>query len=102
MKVSSNNPIQIVDPRLKAESPANKVEFPSNGSNGYNLTTVSISGKAGEAAQIRDGVERSPEIRMELVNKIKAEVDAGNYQRPASAVAEKLITESLFDSLYHS
>ncbi|MCL4236088.1 MAG: flagellar biosynthesis anti-sigma factor FlgM, partial [Deltaproteobacteria bacterium] len=36
----------------------------------------------------------------EKVAQIKAEVEAGRYQRPAADIAEKMITGSLQESLY--
>jgi flagellar biosynthesis anti-sigma factor FlgM len=61
---------------------------------------VSISPSAVNMKQFEAEVKDAPEVRMDLVNRIKAEIEAGTYQRPAEKVAEAMIQSSLVESLY--
>lgn len=61
---------------------------------------VSLSADAASIRQLSSDVQAPPEPRMDLVNSIKAEVEAGTYQRSSQQVAESMLTSSLVESLY--
>lgn len=61
---------------------------------------ASISKEALNIQKIEKEVQDVPDVRTDVVDRIKAEVDAGTYRRQADQVAETLLTSSLIDSLY--
>ena len=58
---------------------------------------VHVSKKAQEATVLRAKVRQAPEVRIDLVNKIKAQVDAGTYNVSPEKVAEKLLKSKVLD-----
>jgi negative regulator of flagellin synthesis FlgM len=58
---------------------------------------VSVSKKAQEATALRAKVRQAPEVRMDLVNKLKAQVEAGTYNVSPEKVAEKLLKSKVLD-----
>ena len=52
---------------------------------------LSSTGKAIAAFQSNN--DNAPDVRMELVNKIKLEVESGTYDRPAKEIAAKMIND---------
>lgn len=99
MKVQGGNHPINVDPRLtSAAGAANDAtkEVPKADP----AAKLSVSKSAASLSGVREELERIPEIRAEKVAQIKAEVEAGRYQRPAADIAEKMITGSLQESLY--
>ncbi|HYF93939.1 MAG TPA: flagellar biosynthesis anti-sigma factor FlgM [Symbiobacteriaceae bacterium] len=58
---------------------------------------VSVSKKATEATALRAKIKEAPEVRMDLVKKIKAQVDAGTYNVAPEKVAEKLLKSKVLE-----
>lgn len=58
---------------------------------------VNVSKKALEATALRAKVKQAPEVRMDLVMKIKAQVDAGTYSVAPDKVAERLLKSKVLD-----
>lgn len=58
---------------------------------------VNVSKKAQEATALRAKVKQAPEVRMDLVMKIKAQVDAGTYNVSPEKVAEKLLKSKVLE-----
>lgn len=58
---------------------------------------VTLSREAQEAARLRTKLQATPEVRMDLVERIKAEVEAGTYNVEPRAVAEKLLKSGVLD-----
>jgi flagellar biosynthesis anti-sigma factor FlgM len=59
--------------------------------------TVTVSGKAREAARLRSRLQQAPDVRLDLVERIKAQVDAGTYHVSPAAVAAKLLRSGVLD-----
>jgi len=64
------------------------------------LDTVQISSEAVNIKEILSEAENLSDVRMDLVNRIKSEVESGTYNRSAKDIADKMLTEHLIDSLY--
>lgn len=58
---------------------------------------VAVSGKAREAARLRTRLKEAPDVRLDLVERIKAQVDSGTYRVSPSAVAAKLLNSGVLD-----
>ncbi len=55
---------------------------------------VSFSSIAKDLAVAKKGLDAAPDVRMEKVNDIKAQIQAGQYNISASQVADKLLAQS--------
>ncbi len=101
MKVSTKNTVAQLDPKL-VQSQANGRQKAVEGvaSTQVSRERVSISQEATNIQQIEKELNKIPDVRQDLVNRIKAEVDAGTYERSAKETADKMITSSLIESLY--
>ena len=55
---------------------------------------VSFSSVAKDLAVAKKSVDATPDVRMEKVNDIKAQIQAGQYNISASQVADKLLAQS--------
>ncbi|HYG60752.1 MAG TPA: flagellar biosynthesis anti-sigma factor FlgM [Symbiobacteriaceae bacterium] len=58
---------------------------------------VKVSRKAQEATALMAKVKQAPDVRMDLVNKIKAQVEAGTYNIAPDKVAEKLLKSKVLE-----
>jgi len=56
--------------------------------------------KAVDIRQIEKELNKIPDVRQDLVNRIKAQLEAGKYPLPARDVAEALLASSLEESLF--
>ena len=61
--------------------------------------TVSISSRSRNIARVAEQVKETPEVRQDLVARLKTAVDAGNYQVDSQDLATKMIKEMLMESL---
>ena len=61
---------------------------------------VSLSEDATHIRQIEKDLSKIPDVRQDLVNRFKAEVENGQYARSSEEVADKIISTSLIESLY--
>ncbi|MDP8224531.1 MAG: flagellar biosynthesis anti-sigma factor FlgM [Candidatus Lernaella stagnicola] len=101
MKVQNENVVQIQNAVHKAESKTqNQAVNPEQAAATMPEEKVTFSEEAVSLQQIGADVKAGDEVRMALVNKIKAEVEAGTYERPADKIAEAMINTSLIESLY--
>ncbi len=55
---------------------------------------VSFSSIAKDLAVAKKAVDNTPDVRMEKVNDIKAQIQAGQYNISANQIAEKLLAQS--------
>ncbi len=60
--------------------------------------SVSVSHRAQEAGRLRAKLTEAPEIRAELVQRIKAQVEAGTYTVSSTLVAERLLKSKVLDT----
>lgn len=60
---------------------------------------VEISDLSRLAAKAEAVVEQTPDVRMERVEQIKGQVDAGQYKVDAEKVAQKIVDEHLSELL---
>lgn len=98
MKIQNQNPVQnniaVQSGKTKAQETVEK-QSPT-----LPEEKVTVSQEAVNLQQIGQGLKTGLDVRMEMVNSLKAEVEAGTYQRPADQVAEAMLTNSLIESLY--
>ncbi|MEX2356565.1 MAG: flagellar biosynthesis anti-sigma factor FlgM [Thermaerobacterales bacterium] len=59
---------------------------------------VEVSGQAREAGSLAETISGLPDIRTELVGRLKAEIQEGRYQVDPEAVAEKIMERLIVDS----
>lgn len=66
------------------------------GSNAYTPAKdeVSFSDIAKDLAVAKRAVDNTPDVRMEKVNDIKAQIQAGKYNISANQIADKLLAQS--------
>ncbi len=60
---------------------------------------ISLSDTAKNLASLKSAVKNAPDVRAEKVDKIKNDIDAGNYDVTGKQVAEKIIN-SVIDNLF--
>lgn len=58
---------------------------------------ATFSPKAREAHRLRAKVKQVPEVREELVRRIKAQVESGSYKVDAGDVADKLLKSGVLE-----
>ena len=102
MKVQNDKPIIQLDPKIQQLHREDQVQQVTGEQKqaGSSAEKVTISQEAFSIKQIEKELSSVPDVRMDLVNQVKAEVEAGTYTRPAEDVADSLITTSLIESLY--
>lgn len=61
---------------------------------------VALSPRAMEMNRAKGLLENVPEIRGEMVQSLKADIESGDYSVDAGKVAEKMIEKALIDSLH--
>ena len=61
--------------------------------------TVSLSSRSRDIARVAEQVKETPEVRQDLVARMKTAVDAGNYRVDSQDLATKMIKEMLMESL---
>jgi negative regulator of flagellin synthesis FlgM len=61
--------------------------------------TVSLSSRSRDIARVAEQVKETPEIRQDLVARMKTALDAGNYRVDSQDLATKMIKEMLMESL---
>ncbi|HPQ69972.1 MAG TPA: flagellar biosynthesis anti-sigma factor FlgM [bacterium] len=102
MKVQNDRPIIQLDPKA-VQAQRDSLATPKGAVTAATpvpAEKVSISKEALNIQQLEKEIQNVPDVRMDVVERIKAEVDAGTYDRPADQVAESLLTSSLIESLY--
>ena len=98
MKINPNNIIAL-DPKLQSDA-GSKNAGKADVEKGSKASVVNISSRAEELAQIRARLEEIPEVRMDKVQAVKEEIQAGTYQRDSEATALRLLSDSLMFSLF--
>jgi len=58
---------------------------------------VNLSTKAKDIQQLRDAINRLPDIREDKVRELKEQVERGMYDVNGQKIAEKMVAESLLD-----
>jgi negative regulator of flagellin synthesis FlgM len=99
MKIGSGTPLVNVDTRLNQQSPVVN-ETAKDEDLLTDAAKVSLSSSATTIKQIQDELANVPDVRMEKVEQIKAEIAAGSYSRSPDEIASKMIVSSLVESLY--
>ncbi len=70
-----------------------------NAGAGVVADTVSFSARSRDIARVAEQVKEAPEIRQDLVARMKTVVDAGDYRVDSQDLATKMIKEMLMESL---
>jgi len=99
MKIESGNPPVNADPRV-AQQVQQNAEAVKSETQVQDAAKVTISESAATLKAIQEEVENLPEVRSEVVERIRSEIEAGTYARPADKVAEKMLVDSLIESLF--
>jgi negative regulator of flagellin synthesis FlgM len=55
---------------------------------------VSFSSVAKDMGVAKKAIDQAPDVRMEKVNDIKAQIEAGQYNISASQIADKLVSQT--------
>lgn len=76
--------------KTKKSSKAYGASAPSAGKD-----QVTFSSFAKELAVAKKEVDKTPEVRMDKVNDIKSQIQAGQYNVSASQLADKLLNQSI-------
>lgn len=58
---------------------------------------VNLSTRARDIQQIRQILDKTPDIREDKVLELKRQIDSGNYRINEEKIAEKMVEESLID-----
>jgi len=98
MKVQNQIPVQLNPAAYQGKAKAQ--EAMEQVSPAFPEEKVSVSQEAVALQQIGQDIKTGTDVRMDMVERIKAEVEAGTYERPADKIAEAMLTSSLIDSLY--
>ena len=61
--------------------------------------SVSLSDSAKDMANIKSSLQKTPEVRTELVARLKSEIESGQYNVTGKQVAEK-IDQTAIDGLF--
>jgi len=103
MKIENDKSIVQLDPKVsQGQQDQLQSVKPADNKTSANLgqEKVSISKQAINIKQVENELEGVPDVRMDVVDRIKAEVEAGTYNRPAKDVADAILNTSLIESLY--
>jgi negative regulator of flagellin synthesis FlgM len=98
MKIS-----KVDDAAIKALQQYEKIEKvqaeanPKVGGNPAPEEKVNLSTKARDIQQLRDAINRLPDVREDKVRELKEKVEKGVYDVNGQNVAEKMVAESLLD-----
>jgi negative regulator of flagellin synthesis FlgM len=65
----------------------------AEGAAGSAQDSVTVSSRAQELAALREAVESSPEVRRELVEKLRDEISSGRYRVDGTRIASALLEE---------
>lgn len=99
MKINPNSTVVNVVNKLNDQT-TTQVSDPDGKKGKTESSVVNFSSRAEQMAQIHAELKDVPDVRMEKVDKIKAEIAAGTYERNSEDVAQKLISDSLLMSVY--
>lgn len=101
MKIGGNRP--GIGTNQSLNSTGNK-ETAKKGEAGAGQSTsgcsVDISSRAREFGKIKGMLDAVPDVRGEMVVRLKTDIDSGGYAVDAGKVAEKMIERAIRSSLY--
>ncbi len=61
--------------------------------------TVELSQTAKELQEAKKQLDTIPDVRMDKVEELKAQIENGTYERNSEEIAEKILKESLFNDM---
>lgn len=99
MKINPHSNIQNIDPRLNADQQLKNADQMSRETQA-DSSKVTVSSRAEEMAAIHSKLNEVPDVRMERVEAIREQIEAGTYNPDSGQVAEKMLTDSLHMSLF--
>ena len=99
MKIGSGPPPASVDPRVAQQAQQN-AEAVKPEPQVEDAAKVTISESAATLKAIQEELEKLPEVRSEVVERIRSEIEAGTYSRPAEKIAQNILVDSLIESLF--
>ena len=86
--------VKNVDDKQKAE------EAPEKAENKVAKTdTVELSQTAKELQEAKKQLNTIPDVRMDKVEELKAQIEKGTYERDPEETAKKMLKEALFNDL---
>ena len=99
MKVDGSDPLArlrgLLD-RIQQQDqvvPSRESDHGADGAKVSSKDTVTVSSRAQELAALREAVESNPEVRRELVDRLREEISSGRYRVDGSRVADGLLEE---------
>lgn len=103
MKVSGSDPLsRLRDLLRKIEEPERSAKTEEAGPTSTDRATdaaggdsFQLSGRAREIQNLRQTLEASPDVRQELVQRLREEIASGNYRIDGSRIVDGLLEEML-------
>ncbi len=92
-------------PGINTDSYVKKVDTKGHGKQAgsrevYEKDMVDISQRARELNRIKRMLETVPEVRWEMVERIKGDIEHGNYRVNPNKVAEKMLERAIRNALH--
>ena len=105
MKISNDKPTQDLINYIKQTHDHQKVkplDINTRKNERISEERVEISPKASDLNKIREIVRKTPDIREEKVASLREKIAAGNYSIRGQEIADKMLRESLLESVLKS
>jgi len=97
MKIQGNQGSHGV-PELQGARQADRARAESGVSVGRE-DSVKISSQAKDVQRVMAEIDKVPEVRTERVEELRSAIEAGTYNIRGEAVAEKMVRETLIDTI---
>ena len=88
-----NSGADISARQMAASQAADRAQAPAFSPN----VTVDISSKSQDFVQIKNAVAQLPEVREDVVQALKTQIENGSYKIDSAKIAGKMVQESLLD-----
>lgn len=86
--------VKNVDDKQKAEEAPEKTEKKV-----AKTDTVELSQTAKELQEAKKQLDTIPDVRMDKVDELKAQIEKDTYERDPEEIAKKMLKESLFNDM---
>ena len=99
---SSVDPVAAVNPHLRLPAEPAKIPPPGSGPAAHvelSARAKALSAAKTEAASYLPAVHAAPDVRTDLVAKLKAQVESGSYHVSSSDIADQIVRRGQADKL---
>lgn len=100
MKINGKKPGVGTDNFVKKAGDKDQVSKAGAGGSSSAADSVDLSQKARDLSRVKKMLESVPDVRGDMVVKLKTDIEHGAYSVDAGKVAEKMIAKALRDSIY--